>query len=518
MKQFKFLCAIGLILGSISLPSSPVMSQSGGEVPIEINPEVPLQTPVEPAPETPSIVPGTQSDVTLPNPVEIVSPEGNATGIVGTNLGVDRESYETLLSESSFDDSIQLLEEYQAFLFSQYLGIDLKGKVTSAEDIAKELCTYWRQSGQKPAFIYISAQSVRLETFTIFPQCSKERNENSFLRKTIEETTRAELVEQAKLMYGEIANEGRDYLEPAQKIYNWLITPIESELIAQNINTIVFSLDSGLRTLPVAALYDGKEFLMQKYSVAIVPSFGLTDISYFDIRQSSILAMGAEEFAPQVPITRALPSVPIEVQNIIKTPWNGSSFLNEQFTLENFIAQNQEKRFGIVHLATHGRFEAGELSNSFIQFYNQALTLPELREVANRLNWTSTDSTLIELLVLSACQTAFGSENAELGFAGFAVHSGVKSVLASLWEVSDVGTLALMSEFYQQLIQTPIKAKALQQTQKAILEGKVRIEDGYIRLSNGTNIPLPPKLDPQTKIDLLHPFYWSAFTLIGNWN
>jgi CHAT domain-containing protein len=118
-------------------------------------------------------------------------------------------------------------------------------------------------------------------------------------------------------------------------------------------------------------------------------------------------------------------------------------------------------------------------------------------------------------LVLSACRTALGSEEVELGFAGLAVQAGVKSALASLWYVSDEGTLGLMSEFYQQLTDAPTKAEALRRTQLAMLRGEVQIQ-GERLLTNRGAVSLPPELSELETENFTHPYYWSAFTLVGN--
>ncbi len=121
----------------------------------------------------------------------------------------------------------------------------------------------------------------------------------------------------------------------------------------------------------------------------------------------------------------------------------------------------------------------------------------------------------LELLVLSACRTAVGDEQAELGFAGLAVQAGAKTALASLWYVSDEGTFGLMSEFYHHLSQAPIKAEALRQTQIAMIQGNVRVENGILYTAN-QEIPLPEAIAHLSESDLTHPYYWSAFTLIGS--
>jgi CHAT domain-containing protein len=140
--------------------------------------------------------------------------------------------------------------------------------------------------------------------------------------------------------------------------------------------------------------------------------------------------------------------------------------------------------------------------------WDTKLRLDQLRQ----LGWNNPP---VELLVLSACRTALGDEQAELGFAGFAVLAGVKSALASLWYVSDQGTLGLMTEFYEQLNNAPIKAEALRQAQLAMIRGEVRLEDGQLRTPKA-DIPLPPELLSLGNQKLAHPYYWSAFTMIGN--
>jgi CHAT domain-containing protein len=120
----------------------------------------------------------------------------------------------------------------------------------------------------------------------------------------------------------------------------------------------------------------------------------------------------------------------------------------------------------------------------------------------------------VDLVVLSACRLALGSEEAELGFAGMAVQSGAKSVLASLWNVDDAGTMGLMLEFYQQLQSAPIKAEAVRQAQLQLLKQEVGLRDGQVTWSGGT-AELPPAL-LSTYRHLDHPYFWAAFTLVGN--
>ncbi|MGL4375208.1 MAG: CHAT domain-containing protein, partial [Microcoleaceae cyanobacterium] len=176
----------------------------------------------------------------------------------------------------------------------------------------------------------------------------------------------------------------------------------------------------------------------------------------------------------------------------------------------NLKQQRQKQPVGILHLATHGIFQAGEPNNSFIQLWNSRLLLNQIREL-------KLYDPPVELLVLSACRTALGDKDAELGFGGLAVQAGVKTALASLWSVSDEGTLALMTQFYHQLKTAPIKAAALRQAQISMLRGEVRIEGGTLRgLSRGDSVILPENSRALNNTTFVPPYYWAAFTRIGS--
>jgi CHAT domain-containing protein len=235
-----------------------------------------------------------------------------------------------------------------------------------------------------------------------------------------------------------------------------------------------------------------------------MPSLSLTDTRYVDVKNTSVLAMGASQFVDQ----SSLPSVPVELATIVGKLWSGKSYLNSSFTLENLKAARNQVPYGIIHLATHAEFKLSNPKNSYIQFWNSKLRIDQLRQLGLK-------KSPVELLVLSACRTALGDEQVELGFAGLAAQAGVKSVVGSLWYVSDEGTLALMSEFYDRLKQAPIKAEALRQTQVAMLNGEVRFEQGKLITSDGS-LALPSSLARLGNSNFSHPYYWSAFTMIGN--
>ncbi|MBO0351754.1 CHAT domain-containing protein, partial [Phormidium pseudopriestleyi FRX01] len=287
--------------------------------------------------------------------------------------------------------------------------------------------------------------------------------------------------------------------------YNWLIAPIATDLEAAGINTLMFSMDAGLRSLPIAALHDGEQFLVEKYSLSQIPSVSLIDTTYRALQDTRVLAMGASTFTELSP----LPAVPVELTTIADRLWQGNAFLNEEFTRENLLQQRQNYPYPIIHLATHGEFKSGSPGESYIQLWDDQLQLDRIRE----MGW---NNPVVELLVLSACRTALGDERAELGFAGLAVQAGVKSALASLWYVSDEGTLALMTEFYSHLTNAKIKAEALREAQIAMIRGEVRMEGGQLfGTGNLEGITLPSAARNE-RLSFAHPYYWSSFTLIGS--
>jgi CHAT domain-containing protein len=328
------------------------------------------------------------------------------------------------------------------------------------------------------------------------------------IRQTIFEATPEVLFPVVNTFRWEITDPRRqnlhNYVSSGQQLYDWIIGPVAEELENLEIDTLLFSLDPGLRSLPVAALFDGEQFLIERYSLSLIPSFSLTAHSYIPLENAQVLAMGASKFTQKAP----LPAVPLELTTIVEQTQSQQSFLNEEFTLENLFQYHKKDKFKIIHLATHAEFQAGDRTNSYIQLWDRRLNLDEMTTL-------ELDMPKVELLVLSACRTALGDREAELGFAGLAVQSGVKTAIASLWYVNDEATLGLMSELYHHLNLVPLKADALRQAQLAMLRGEVRIESDRLIHSQGA-IDLPPELTELGDYPLSHPYYWSGFTAIGS--
>ena len=374
-------------------------------------------------------------------------------------------------------------------------------------DISEFLARRGKETGEQPALVYIHNMPKDLEIVLVTPKGNIYRHLNT-------EVGEAKLQETAREFRNHLTHprylRTTRYEPAARQLYDWIIRPIEQELETEGIDSLLLCVGTGLRSVPLAALFDGDRFLVEKYSLTIIPAFNLMTSEDKKPRQRKVLAMGASEFSQLSP----LPAVPLELQLLSASgsnpdrPWNSQAFLNEDFTLSNLQTRLQQENFDIVHLATHAAFNPGKPDQSYIQLWDTQLTIDRIAQLPF-------DNPPLDLLVLSACSTAVGDRQAELGFAGLAFESGVESVLASFWQVSDAGTLALMNEFYQFLPTSATKAQALRQAQLALLRGQVELTNRQLRGSRGA-VELPPTLSDLTASNLAAPFYWAAFTLIGS--
>ncbi len=422
----------------------------------------------------------------------------------------------TQLPQLEIDLAVSQLEQSLTSSYEKYF--DVKSSETFSLEKAKtSLRGIEKATGKKPAFIYVvfSSTAESLATKAQSKSLAKQKEQlelilitssGQTIRRTIPGAVRSFVLRRVKQLQREVITPSRGdaYKGSGKLFYQWLITPLEAELQKEGIDNLVFILDEGLRSLPLATLNDGSRFLIEDYSVGLMPSLSLTDTNHVDIRNMEVVAMGAGDFDKR----QSLPAVPLELSLITQKIWRGDSYLNEEFTLKKLKSARSAKPFGIVHLATHGEFRAGKPTNSYLQLWDNKLPLNAI----SKLGWNSPP---VELLVLSACRTALGDADAELGFTGLAVQAGVKSAVGSLWSVSDEGALALMTRFYEHLKTAPIKSEAMQKAQLDIIQGRVYIRDGKL-ITPEREIPLPQELARLGDQDLTHPYYWSAFTMVGN--
>jgi CHAT domain-containing protein len=279
--------------------------------------------------------------------------------------------------------------------------------------------------------------------------------------------------------------ESERFLTYAQRLYRWLVAPVRAELDAASIRTVVVVPDGPLRVIPFAVLHDGARYLVADYAVVVTPSLTLTAPQPLAGSRLQALLAGVSDsvqgFAP-------LPNVSAELATIQKQI-ESKVLVNGEYTTTKVAAALTRGDYGIVHMATHS--VVGETpADSFLLTYDGRLTMADLERLLRAGQFRKQP---VELLTLSACETAVGDERAALGLAGIAVRSGARSALATLWRVSDPAAATLMNRFYQQLStrgSSPVtKASALQAAQRSLLA------------------------DPATQ----HPAHWAAFVLIGNW-
>lgn len=274
----------------------------------------------------------------------------------------------------------------------------------------------------------------------------------------------------------------RQYLPYAQKLYDWLIRPLERVLRAQKIHTLVLIPDGPLRTVPMAALHDGEQFLIRRYAIATTPGLTLTDPHPLARTQIKLLANGLTEAVQGFP---PLPYVKGELESI-QSIYGGKILKDQNFLLEKIQQELSAKPFTIVHIASHGQFKS-DPRNTFVLTFDDKLTMDHLERFMGLSRFRKEP---VEILTLSACETAAGDDRAALGLAGIAVKAGARSALASLWLINDRSSAMLVTEFYRQLKNASIsKAEALQKAQLKLLD----------------------------QYRYRHPGYWSAFLLIGNW-
>ncbi|MEN9218495.1 MAG: CHAT domain-containing protein [Gloeomargarita sp. DG_2_bins_126] len=418
--------------------------------------------------------------------------------------------------------------------FANYLGVKAANNLRSAAEVRRLLEEIYKQTGRKTAIIYwvldqrylnivlltpgvpqgvAQRQGTLVASVDLTTGIVQQPKTAPLTYRGVPEARHDEVLKVVNRFRNRLADErlrgSKEYLKDAQALYRWLIAPIEPELQAQGIDTLLAVPDKGIRLIPLAALHDGQQFLIEKYNVGMTPSINLIPTRYRSLQGAEVLAMGASTFANEPP----LPSVPTELQTVTSL-WPGKYFLNQDFTPERLVQERKAGQQRMVHLATHATFKPGDLSNSYITFgNNENLPVTRLRELSLQG---------VELLTLGACRTLIGDatgtdQTVEFGFAGLAVKTGVETVVASLWNVDDTATLALMTEFYRFLKKVPIKAEALREAQLALMQGQTKVEGGQLRLvtRSGQSIPLPPELAKIKDLDFSHPYFWSGFSMIG---
>ncbi len=273
----------------------------------------------------------------------------------------------------------------------------------------------------------------------------------------------------------------------AQQLYDWLISPLENDLKNSQVDTLVFVADNSWRNIPMSVLYDShqQQYLVEKYAIAFAPSLQLIAPKPISNSPIKVLAAGisqqrlieGQEFTPLLNVRQEL----FQIQSQASS---SNELLDSQFTKTNLQNQLNNNSFSVIHLATHSQFSSN-LNQTFILAWERLLRIEDLVNLFQINSYQDVNS--IKLLVLSACQTAKGDQQASLGLAGITVRAGVNATLATLWSVDDLSTTQIMDRFYQELNNGLTNAKAIQKAQLAFLNQEKR------------------------------PYFWASFILVGNW-
>lgn len=352
-----------------------------------------------------------------------------------------------------------------------------------------------RNLQQNAVLLYPLILEDRLELVLVTPYSPPIRHTVAVTREELNQT-----ITQFRSL---LARRTRNPVMEAQQLYQWLVAPIEADLEQVDAETIIYAPDRTLRYIPLAALHDGHQWLIQRFQMNYITAASLTDFDTPPQAQLRVLAGAFTEGNVNVQVgTRqfrfaGLPFAGVEVENIAEFIPETTTLIDQSFTPQTTIPQMDD--YTIVHLATHAEFVTGQPEESFIVFGNgDRITLRDIS------SWTLRN---VDLIVLSACKTAVGGElgNGEeiLGFGYQMQRTGARAAIASLWAVDDGGTQVLMSAFYAALERGQTKAEALRQAQVALITGDyaaLGIED----------------ISPQLAQYLDRPYYWAPFILIGN--
>ena len=287
-----------------------------------------------------------------------------------------------------------------------------------------------------------------------------------------------------------------DILNSSQQLYTWLIQPIANDLQKAGVQTIIYAPDGQLRYLPIAALYDGKQWLVELYAINTITAASLTNLGDRSPKSPPRVLAGAFTTGKYVFEVNGktfsftgLPFAGKEVENLVAKLPNSAKFIDRDFSVNSTIAKF--KQYNIIHLATHAAFVTGKPEDSFVMFGDGSYA--SLRDVST---WSLKN---VDLVILSACETGLGGKLGNgteiMGFGYQMEYAGAKAAIASLWQVSDGGTQTLMEAFYDVLQDSTLtKAEVLAKAQRSMIHQK----------------------STDNSQSFNHPYFWSPFIIIGN--
>src|ERR1017187_10506456 len=312
----------------------------------------------------------------------------------------------------------------------------------------------------------------------------------------------------------------------AQELYKIVVGPMAEDLRQAKAQTLMWSLDGVLRYLPLAAVYDGKPYLIERYRVSVMTLASNTRLLARPDPEWKAAGFGVTKAYEGAP---ALPSVSAELAGIIASQPGDAGVMAGEIEIDGAFTQQAmketlRKRYPVVHIASHFRFQAGNETQSFLLLGDGGhLSLAELKTSANLFGG-------VQLLTLSACNTGMGDGTEVEGFGTLAQRQGAKAVIASLWPVADESTSLLMRMFYRirQSSRGKTKLEALREAQLELLRGTAECAQSEEPvLGDRMHDPLhdnegkPPAEAPRFAVNpqapYAHPYYWAPFFLMGNW-
>ena len=388
--------------------------------------------------------------------------------LIGLLLDQSSATSDPLAQQDLLRQARDVLEDFKAAELRDYFRDDcveaLQSRLANIESVSSSA-----------AVVYPVSLPDRLVVLTTWPSGEIVQHEKAI--------NQSDLAQEASALRRRVEQAGtRRYLPHAQKLYDWLIRPIAPELEKKEVKTLVFVPSGALLTVPMAVLHDGQGFLVDRYALGLTPGLELTDPRPFKQQDPEALLAGLSE---GVDGFAALPNVVGEIDQV-HSILGGEVLLNGDFRRDTLREQLAEQAYSVVHLATHAVFSSTD-DGAYLLTFDGPLSMQGLAVDIGTFRFRKQP---LELLTLSACETAQGSERAALGLSGVAVQAGARSALGSLWSVNDPATARLVGTFYQGLLEPGVsRAQALARAQR----------------------------DLKKDFRYRHPAYWAAFQMIGSW-
>lgn len=321
-----------------------------------------------------------------------------------------------------------------------------------------------------------------------------------------------------------LTNPKLDPLPLASQLYDVLVKPVAAELTATRTTTLLWSFDGVMRYVPVAALYDGQNYLVEKYRNVLFTRESLEHL--LDEPASSVTGVGFG-VASKVGNFAPLPAVADELRGIFSDDRAaaeggvvpGRVSIDANFTEAAFETALQDG-YSVMHVATHFQLEPTKAEDSILLLGDGTLmNVGDIRDIKRAFKGT-------DLLTLSACNTASSSVRGDgkevESFATIAQDRGARAVIASLWAVNDRSTSALMQTFYKLRAGRSLdKAEALRKAQEMLLRGSLVMPSGpdpdrMLVHEDPKPTSIHGKFTPDPRAPFAHPYYWAPFTLVGN--